>query len=231
MSERALQMYENATNKMPSNEEVSKKMQLLNEKRELLIELDKKNALLENEKTSTIYFKKLANKKKEELNHADATIQGLRSDLNHANTTIQELRSDLNQANTRIQELRSETESLNNNQQVTKINNKNKQRTTPCPHGNKRSARCRIPPCTGSAFCVHKKKKNKCKECKAAIQAAAMMSLMSTGSDTNFNSLGSNPLPLTNNRLSINESIFTASTQNSQDINNFNLSPFDSAIN
>ena len=156
MSERALQMYENATtNKMPSNEEVSKKMQLLNEKRELLLELDKKNALWENEKNSTIYLKMLANKKKEELNHADATIQGLRSDLNHADATIQGLRSDLNHAdatiqglrsdlnhaNTTIQELRSETESLNNNQQVTKINNKNKQRSTPCPHGNNRSAR------------------------------------------------------------------------------------------
>ena len=43
------------------------------------------------------------------------------------------------------------------------------------------------------------------------------MSLMSTGSDTNFNSLGSNPLPLTNNHLFINDSIFTPS-QNSQDI-------------
>ena len=127
MSDRALQMYENASNKRPSNEEMSAKMQLLNEKRNLSIELDQKNALLENQKKSTDHFKNLYNNKKEELKDSHAKNQALKSDLDHANATIQELRSEI--------------ESLNKNQQVTKKNKKNKQREKPCPHGNSRSAR------------------------------------------------------------------------------------------
>ena len=93
--------------------------------------------------------------------------------------------------------------------------------------------RCKIPPCTGSAFCVHNRKKYGCKECKAkkaeasAIQAADSMTFLgSLSSDVMMDNCSEQAFA--NKTSSFNDSIFTqTSTQKtpSQVVGNLLMTP------